>query len=189
MKFISTVLTAAKDQLLNDQNIIAIELNKNNPNDDQLVIFGDIRGDITSLKQLLLKSITNVTNPDEQLKHWLWIRLCAFIMSTNTKYLFLGSYIGDGSHSFEVMMILCTLKILFPSSIYLLHGYCEQTEIALNIEGFMSQLNEVFAPYAACYPDCIYEPLIPTYKDWSVISKQCVRQSTVMMILALKVMK
>eukprot|EP01083_Nonionella_stella_P065786 172645_1 len=166
MKLISTVLTAAKEDLLSDKNIIAIELNKNNRNDEQLVIFGDIRGDITSLKQLLLKSITNVTNPGKQLKHWLWIRLCAFIMSTNTKYLFLGSYIGDGPHSFEVLMILCTLKILFPSSIYLLHGYCEQKQIALR-DGFMNQLNEIFTLYTACYPSHIYrsgpyKPLIST---------------------------
>eukprot|EP01084_Bolivina_argentea_P093627 168364_1 len=59
IKTISLILNMTKKHLLNDENIINIKLNKNNnnKNDEKVIIFGDIRGNLYSLKSYYINQL------------------------------------------------------------------------------------------------------------------------------------
>jgi diadenosine tetraphosphatase ApaH/serine/threonine PP2A family protein phosphatase len=72
---------------------------------EELVIIGDIHGDLQSLLWVL-KDIdfeTRLTNP-------------------NNKLIFLGDYVDRGSNSIGVLYIVCYLKQKFPNSVILMRG-------------------------------------------------------------------
>ncbi len=72
---------------------------------DELVLIGDIHGDLQSLLWVL-KDIdfeTKLTNP-------------------NNKLIFLGDYVDRGSNSIGVLYIVCYLKQKFPNSVILMRG-------------------------------------------------------------------
>lgn len=55
-----------------------------------------------------------------------------------TKYILLGDYVDRGFYSLEVILLLYTLKILFPEHIYILRGNHEVRQTSRNF-GFRSQ--------------------------------------------------
>lgn len=70
-----------------------------------LVVVGDIHGDINSLQKIL----------DE----FEWEN---YLQSEENVVLFLGDYIDRGQYSLEVVLSLCKLKYLFPNNVFLLRG-------------------------------------------------------------------
>ncbi|KAH0788989.1 Ser/Thr protein phosphatase [Histomonas meleagridis] len=81
----------------------------------QLVVVGDIHGDIGSLVRIFHK----------------------FDFPPQTSYLFLGDYVDRGSNSIEVLLLLYALKLLFPDNIHLLRGNHESSQTTKSF-GFYS---------------------------------------------------
>lgn len=96
-----------------------LELSINGQENPEIVIIGDIHGNI----EFLLKIFTKLGYPSEK------------------RFLFLGDYVDRGSNSCEVMMLLYVLKVLYPDQIYLIRGNHEFKEMATNY-GFKKECYE-----------------------------------------------
>lgn len=66
----------------------------------RFVVVGDLHGDITSLKRIF--------NQEQ--------------FPPQKRFLFLGDYVDRGESSCEVLMLLLSLKILFPKDVYMIRG-------------------------------------------------------------------
>jgi len=100
-----------------------------------IVIVGDIHGNIDDLIRIF-----------ERLKY-----------PPATRYLFLGDYVDRGQNSVEVMLLLFSLKIMYPDSVYLLRGNHEGESLT-SVYGFQQEVmdkygNDVY--YA--FIDAFYE--------------------------------
>lgn len=80
------------------------------------VIVGDIHGSLDSL----IKIFESIGNP------------------RTTQYLFLGDYVDRGQHSCEVIMLLYSLKCLYPDNIHLIRGNHEFADIT-ELYGFKDE--------------------------------------------------
>ncbi len=86
------IIKYSQEILKKEGNLIQVQ--------DPITVVGDIHGQYYDLLKLL-----NVGGNPEQ-----------------TKYLFLGDYVDRGSFSLEVMILILSLKMNFPRSIFLLRG-------------------------------------------------------------------
>lgn len=82
----------------------------------RFVVVGDIHGSLSDLIRIL----QNHEYPDQ------------------TSYLFLGDYVDRGPNSIEVVVLLYTLKLLFPKNVFMLRGNHEDRSNTRNF-GFRSQ--------------------------------------------------
>ena len=71
--------------------------------DGRVTTIGDVHGQFYSLNVMLKSAVLNFQDP-------------------NSKLLFLGDYVDRGFYGPEIVLLLFTLKIKFPSRIYLLRG-------------------------------------------------------------------
>ena len=78
---------------------------------ENLVIVGDIHGDLESLYKILNE-----------------INFKTFLANKNNKIIFLGDYIDRGSNSIAVLYTICMLKQTYPDSIVLMRGNHEASE-------------------------------------------------------------
>ena len=72
---------------------------------ENLVVVGDIHGDFVSLQKILSE-----------------INWETYLESEENILIFLGDYVDRGKYSFEVLLVLCKLKSLFPNNVFLLRG-------------------------------------------------------------------
>ncbi len=72
---------------------------------DNLVVVGDIHGDLNSLQKILHK-----------------ISYLEYLENDENLLIFLGDYIDRGTYSLEVLILLCKLKNVFPNNLFLLRG-------------------------------------------------------------------
>lgn len=49
----------------------------------------------------------------------------------DTKYLLLGDFVDQGFYSVETLLLLLSLKVMYPSRIYLIRGNHESRELTL----------------------------------------------------------
>ena len=78
---------------------------------ENLVIVGDIHGDLVSLHKIL----------DE-------INFEIFLANKDNKMIFLGDYIDRGTNSVAVLYTICKLKQMYPDSVILMRGNHEASE-------------------------------------------------------------
>ena len=72
---------------------------------DNLVVVGDLHGDFTSLKKIMDK-----------------INYYEYLKSESNILIFLGDYIDRGKYSLEVLLLLCSIKSIFPTNMFMLRG-------------------------------------------------------------------
>ena len=72
---------------------------------DNLVVVGDLHGDFTSLKKIMNK-----------------INYYEYLKSESNILIFLGDYIDRGKYSLEVLLLLCSIKSMFPTNMFMLRG-------------------------------------------------------------------
>ncbi|HEX5905133.1 MAG TPA: metallophosphoesterase family protein [Candidatus Nitrosocosmicus sp.] len=72
---------------------------------ENLIVVGDIHGDIVSLQKIL--------------NEFYWED---FLNTEENILIFLGDYVDRGQYSIEVLLCLCKLKNLFPNNVFLLRG-------------------------------------------------------------------
>ena len=106
---IMAICSAARDQFKDDDIVIKVEF--------PIVVVGDLHGSLHDLLRIFLK-------------HGL---------PPQTHYLFLGDYVDRGPFSIEVILLLLSLYLLFPESVYLIRGNHEFQEIA-STYGFKTEL-------------------------------------------------
>ena len=95
---------------------------------ENLVIVGDLHGDIKSLKRILEE-----------------IDFENFLSKFNNKIIFLGDYIDRGSHSLEVLQYICYLKCEYHDSIILMRGNHEAPiEFPFSSHDFPFKIQEYF---------------------------------------------
>jgi predicted phosphodiesterase len=95
---------------------------------ENLVVLGDLHGDLQSLKQVL---------HDIDFKN--------FLSNTNNKIVFLGDYVDRGSGSIEVLQYVCQLKYRYPDSVILMRGNHEApTEFPFSSHDLPIKIRERF---------------------------------------------
>jgi serine/threonine-protein phosphatase PP1 catalytic subunit len=67
----------------------------------------------------------------------------------DTSYLFLGNYVNRGRYSIEVLLLLYSLKVLFPSNVYLLRGNHESAALT-GVYGFEKECKRRLSVDAYC---------------------------------------
>eukprot|EP01083_Nonionella_stella_P037016 100956_1 len=110
-----------------------LRLNTNKNTNQNVIIFGDIRGDLFSL----LHHFNSIRKEQA-------MDIISKIQKHNDIYLFLASYVCRGKYSIECICLLYCLKLMFPTNIYLLRGNKEDPSIN-RIYGFYDELKK-------CYP-------------------------------------
>lgn len=118
---------------------------------EELVLIGDIHGDLQSLLWVL-KDIdfeTTLTNP-------------------NNKLIFLGDYVDRGTNSIGVLYLVCYLKQKFPNSVILMRGNHEApTEFPFSSHDLPLKLNQKYGNQMA---KSIYgNKIIPLFRLLSLI--------------------
>jgi protein phosphatase len=115
-EFISTIIQTKKI-LENERKLCKIHKGKIKENciwlqiPENLVIIGDIHGDLGSLYKIL----------DE-------INFKIFLTNKDNKIIFLGDYIDRGTNSVAVLYTICKLKQMYSSSVILMRGNHEASE-------------------------------------------------------------
>ncbi|TKR63129.1 hypothetical protein L596_027001 [Steinernema carpocapsae] len=84
-----------------------------------------------------------------QYRDLMWI-FSACGMPYKNRYLFLGDYVDRGPRSLEVIVLLLSLKVQFPKSIFLLRGNHELKNIN-KVYGFFKELQSRFNCYLKLY--------------------------------------
>lgn len=74
-----------------------------------------------------------------------------------TRYLFLGDYVDRGAQSIENIMLLLTLKIMYPGNVFLLRGNHETEEIS-SLYGLRDECIKR-------YGFCVYSMLIAVFEN------------------------
>jgi|SRR5579864_2001219 len=108
IKVLDSVISILQKEILGTSHIIGgkissglIELDK----PENLVIVGDLHGDLQSLQQILKE-----------------IDYENFLSNRNNKLIFLGDYVDRGSHSIGVLYTVCYLKQKYQDSVILMRG-------------------------------------------------------------------
>eukprot|EP01083_Nonionella_stella_P037017 100957_1 len=115
--------------LSNEDTLLRLNTNTN----QNVIIFGDIRGDLFSL-----------LNHFNSVRKEKGMDIISKIQKHNDIYLFLASYVCRGKYSIECICLLYCLKLMFPNNIYLLRGFKECPSMN-RIYGFYDELKR-------CYP-------------------------------------
>lgn len=109
------------------------------------VIIGDIHGNIDDLLRIFER----------------------FDYPPKTNYLFLGDYVDRGSNSPEVILLLLCLKILYPTSLYMIRGNHE-CETITSVYGFKNDCdkifnNKVYQKFMKCFMYLSYAAVVNDY--------------------------
>mmetsp|Transcript_11478 Transcript_11478/g.42852 ORF Transcript_11478/g.42852 Transcript_11478/m.42852 type:complete len:993 (-) Transcript_11478:453-3431(-) len=86
----------SRDILRQERNVIHVE--------SPLTVVGDLHGQFFDLCTILLGADNR------------------FLVEDGAKFLFLGDYVDRGAFGCEVMLLLCALKIQYPSEVHLIRG-------------------------------------------------------------------
>ncbi|GMT14353.1 hypothetical protein PFISCL1PPCAC_5650, partial [Pristionchus fissidentatus] len=115
---IMTICSKMREQLLSEPSLIEFGA--------PIVIVGDLHGQIRDLQRVLDRFSDGKTHG-----------------CLNMRFVFLGDYVDRGYNSFEVVMTLFALKLLFPNCYGLLRGNHE-TRSLNRIYGFYHEIRERF---------------------------------------------
>ncbi|KAH0795996.1 Serine/threonine-protein phosphatase PP1 [Histomonas meleagridis] len=112
-KQILDLIETTSNVLMNEPPVLKLE--------GRFTVVGDLHGNCLSLVYILNK----------------------YGLPPDTSYLFLGDYVDRGNHSCELLILLYSLKALFPNNIYLLRGNHEFLSVCSQY-GFSSECCKKF---------------------------------------------
>ncbi|OHS95917.1 Serine/threonine-protein phosphatase PP1-2 [Tritrichomonas foetus] len=100
IRYVYDLISTVQNIFLQEENILKL--------DGDFVVVGDIHGNVDDLIRIF-----------EMRKY-----------PPETKYVFLGDYVDRGECSVEVLLILYSLKVLYPNHIYLIRGNHEAVSVS-----------------------------------------------------------
>lgn len=134
------IIQSAEELFKNENSVLNIQTKTSESS--EFVVVGDIHGNLNSLARIL----TVKGYPPK------------------TRYLFLGDYVDRGENSCEVMILLYTLKCLFPEDIFLIRGNHEFKDMT-DIYGFKFECMKRIKRTNDDYPssDIFYQKITDTF--------------------------
>ena len=135
------IMEKVKEILFHENNYIFVNV--------PIIVIGDIHGQLFDMLQVFTK-------------------ICP-ISQSDMNYLFLGDFVDRGYHSLETFAYLATLKIMYPTRIFLLRGNHE-TRAVNSFYGFYKNCIEVYGNPAIWELSNLVFDLLPLAAPFSNLS-------------------
>ena len=122
------LMTEANKQLRKEANVTRVAVGEG----VEVHVVGDIHGQVHDVRRMVHK---------------------AGRPGANTKFVFNGDFVDRGAWGMECLLFLCILKVMFPTSVYLVRGNHE-TKYCTSVYGFKEEVRRKYGTQGGLYARC-----------------------------------